>query len=468
MSTTIGLRARDASLARSSAGARPRAGHPRAVRATGPAGALLGAAIAAGAVLAAGAAPAAGAVPAADQIHWTLTGPTSVTFDWRGSGAADTLRYGKSPGGYSRSVVGTAPRPAPDSSPGPFWEARIKGLEENTLYYYRIGRQPEHTFRTPPRRGASDFWFDEQADVGCTLVWPTVGVVQGMIATDHPDLPGDDRPRFVLVPGDLSYGDQGLAVQVDQHFNDVMAWSQDAAYMPTWGNHEWATASDAKHDNLNNYEGRFDFPNSQTSPGAEEAVGNGPGEDWYWFDYGNVRFISFPEPYSGAWSDWVTRVEPIMAAAQRDTGLTFIVTFGHRPAWSSGADHQGDEGLARRMKTLSGRFSKYVLSFTAHSHHYERSDPSKTDGIMFIVGGGGGSTLGGLSAGAPAWSAYRSNHLHHVRVRVQRHRIDGYAICGPPGSGGADTCVPGSVLDTWCILSGPSGPEAARVRVDGQ
>jgi len=26
---------------------------------------------------------------------------------------------------------------------------------------------------------------------------------------------------------------------VDRHFNDVMAWSQQAAYMPAWGNHEY-------------------------------------------------------------------------------------------------------------------------------------------------------------------------------------------------------------------------------------
>ena len=407
------------------------------------------------------AALAAGTALAADEVHWTITGPRSVTFDWRGA-AAETLRFGTAPGSYSRTVVGSAPRPVPNSSPGPFFEARIERLEENALYYYRIGGQPEHTVRTPPRRGSSDFRFAEEADVGSTLEWPAVGVVQGMIAADNPHLPGDDRPRFVLVVGDLSYGDQGRPAAVDQHFNDVMAWSQDAAYMAAWGNHEWATTKDAKRDNLNNYEGRFDFPNSQTSPGADEAVGNGPGEDWYWFDYGNVRFIGFPEPYSGAWSDWAKRAEPIMAGGQRDAAITFIVTFGHRPAWSSGTDHQGEESLARHMAGLSGRFSKYVLCLTAHSHHYERSDPSKTNGIVYIVGGGGGSTLGGLTTDVPAWSVCRANHLHHLRVHAQKDRIDGYAICGPPGSGGGDTCVPGAVFDRWSIPAGGPGPEASR------
>jgi hypothetical protein len=397
---------------------------------------------------------------AADEIHWTLTGQTSVSFSWRGAGVADTLRYGTAPGVVPQFVVGTAPKPMPDSSPGPFWEARIPGLSENTLYFYRIGNGPEHSFRTPPPRGSSGFWFAEEADVGSSRHWKNVAVTQEMIAADNASVPEGDRPRFVLVPGDLSYGDQGSPADVDQHFNDVMPWSQDAAYMPAWGNHEWSAAGEAKPDNLNNYEGRFDFPNSQTSPGAAEAAGNGPGEDWYWFDYGNVRFIAFPEPYTGAWPDWAARVDPIMAAAQRDPAITFIVTFGHRPSWSSGADHGGESSLARSMAALHAKHSKYVLSLQAHSHHYERTDPARTDGILFVVGGGGGSTLGGLRGDAPPWSAYRINHLQHVRVHVQADRIDGYAICGPEGAGGSG-CVTGSVFDTWSIVSRTPRSDAA-------
>src|SRR5262249_60736970 len=117
-------------------------------------------------------------------------------------------------------------------------------------------------------------------------------------------------------------------------------------------------------------EGRFDFPNSQTSPGAADAVGNGSDEDWYWFDYGNIRFISFPEPYTRAWSDWADRVDPIMRAAQADTAITFIVVYGHRPSWSSGADHSGEPDLAASMAKLHRRHPKYVLTLHGHTHHY--------------------------------------------------------------------------------------------------
>ena len=69
------------------------------------------------------------------------------------------------------------------------------------------------------------------------------------------------------------------------------AWSRRSAYMPVWGNHEWESGK----DDLRNYKGRFALPHAQASAGAPAA--GGPGEDWYWFDYGAVRFISYPEPY---------------------------------------------------------------------------------------------------------------------------------------------------------------------------
>ena len=82
-------------------------------------------------------------------------GQNSVTFDWRGTD--DTLHYGMASGVYTGSMTAVTADPAPDSSPGPFWEAAVTGLQEDTLYYYTIGNDPEHTFRTPPPRGSSGF-----------------------------------------------------------------------------------------------------------------------------------------------------------------------------------------------------------------------------------------------------------------------------------------------------------------------
>jgi len=377
---------------------------------------------------------------AADEIHWTITGPTSVTFDWRGP--ESFVQYGLTTS-YSNTVTAVGATPAPVSSAGPFWEARLTGLIPDTVYHYSIGTGADHTFRTPRRRGVSHFTVMAAGDIGSSLAYPMVPGVQQLIADQH--------PAFTLMLGDLTYANNHGQNAVDQHFNDVMVWSQDAAYMPAWGNHE----HDAP-DDLRNYTGRFDLPNPQSSPGSPSAVG----EDWSWFDYGNVRFISYPEPVSGAWSDWLGKATALMDEAQVDPAITFIVTFGHRPAYSSG-HHPGSATLASQLSQLGAAHSKYRLNLNGHSHNYERTFPQS--GVIHVTAGTGGSSLEQKSGSClwpggcppPWWSAYRAFHHGAVRLLIAPQRITVQALCGPrTTSEPVDiTCTLGSVIDQVLISS---------------
>jgi hypothetical protein len=385
---------------------------------------------------------------AADEIHWTLNDPRSVTFDWRG--ANDTLRYGFTTN-YGYRALGATPDPLPFSSPGPFYEAKLRGLIPGFLYHYSVGGGPDHVFRSAPMPGSA-FTVYVEADVGDRVTYPRVAAVQSLIA--------DGRPDWVLVVGDLTYGNDNGQAAVDEHFDDVMTWSQDAAYMPAWGNHEW----DAPTDDLRNYKGRFGLPNAQISPGAPAA--GCCGEDWYWFDYGSVRFIGYPEPYPGAWKDWFPRAATLMDAAQADTAIHVIVTFGHRPAYSSGL-HAGDPQLASYLDALGDSHSKYVLNLNGHSHDYERSTPQH--GVTHVTVGIGGSTLEQESGSCPwaggcpppPWSAFRAYHHGALRLRFDGDRVLGDAMCGPPGDQGANlddiTCAPGDVFDSF-VLGGDRPP----------
>src|SRR5436309_681390 len=260
----------------------------------------------------------------ADEIHWTVTGQTSVSFDWRGS--ATVIRYGLT-SAYGQSATGQRPSIVPFSSAGPFWEAHITGLQENTVYHYSVAASSHHTFRTPPPRGSAGFTVYAEGDIGSSRSYPAVAPIQALIAAG--------RPNFVLALGDLTYANANGEADVDQHFNDVMVWSQDAAYEVVWGNHEW----DGPTDNLKNYKGRFDFANPQTDPASPSV--SCCGEDWHWFDYGNTRFIAYPEPWDnyGHWFSLMSNTSGtgIMDQAQADPNIRFIVTFGHRPALSTGA-----------------------------------------------------------------------------------------------------------------------------------
>lgn len=404
-----------------------------------------------------------------DEIHWTIKGQTSVTFNWRGP--SNVIRYGLTPA-YNRTVTAATPSPLPFSSCGPFREARLEGLQANTLYHYAIGTGPDHTFRTPPLAGSGGFTVYAEGDIGQTTSYSGMGPIQSLIAAA--------RPAFTLMLGDLTYAnDHGQSV-VGQHFNDVMVWSQDAAYMPTWGNHEWdqmgycsSTSSldcnknsDCPQgqtcrsigDDLRNYKGRFDLPNAAASLGVPSI--SCCGEDWYWFDYGHTRFVSYPEPYTPeTWAEWYVPASAVMDAAQADPSLRFIVTFGHRPAYSSG-HHPGRESLATVLNTLGSTHSKYVLNLNGHTHGYERTTPQS--GVVHVtVGTGGGSlqTDGAclwLMCAQPQWSAYRAMHLGALELRFGETGIEGLFVCGPASGGDNDvTCALGSVIDTFTIPPSP-------------
>jgi hypothetical protein len=312
-----------------------------------------------------------------------------------------------------------------------------------TVYQYVIGSPAQpvpRSFRAPPAAGASAFTFDAVGDIGASPDWPAVGAEHRLLALDD--------PAFVLMLGDLTYGDIRGQASVDRHFEDVMAWSRRAAYMPVWGNHEW---EDGARDDLRNYKGRFALPHAQASPDAPAA--GCCGEDWYWFDYGNVRFIIYPEPYGPhTWTDWAARAEPLFAEAQRDPALRFIVTAGHRPAYSSG-HHGGEPALQRILGGFGARYPKYVLNLTGHSHVYERTRPQSH--VVHITAGIGGSALEHAATSClwngctpPTTTAFRAIHHGYLRVAVQPDSIRVEAVCGAASPGNNDVrCAEGEILD---------------------
>jgi PKD repeat protein len=233
-----------------------------------------------------------------------------------------------------------------------------------------------------------------------------------------------------------------------------MLWSDTAAYMPAWGNHEWDIPA---ADDLRNYKGRFAIPNEAAALGAP-APGC-CGEDWGWFDAGNVRFISYPEPYvAQTWSAWQADVVPIMADAQADPDITFIVTYGHRPAYSTG-HHEGEGDLAGVLDELGDQFSEYVLNLNGHSHDYERFLP--IHGVTHVTAAGGGATLETPWGSTDPRTAYRAMHLAHVRIDVTGSSLHLEAVCGPATPDDDIVCSQGQVIDSVTISDQASPPVAA-------
>jgi hypothetical protein len=123
-----------------------------------------------------------------------------------------------------------------------------------------------------------------EGDVGGSNEFSAVAGVQAVIAQGH--------PAFVLMVGDLTYGNATGQATVDAHFNDVMAWSLGAAYVPAGATTSGTTPAT---DDLRNLQRPI---RSRQRPGLARRTppSAARGEDWSWFDYGAVRFIAYPEP----------------------------------------------------------------------------------------------------------------------------------------------------------------------------
>jgi parallel beta-helix repeat protein len=367
------------------------------------------------------------------EVHWTFTGPTSVTVDWRGG--PGQLRYGPT-AAYGTTVQAATPNPLPFSTGGPFWEAAVSGLQPGVTYHYSVDGSPDATFTAPP---TGSLRFDAVGDIGPSTEYPNVATTMNQMAADN--------PAFALMIGDLTYGNALGQAAVDQHFNDVQAWSRSAAYMPAWGNHEYEPT-----DDLRNYKGRFALPNAQASSGAPAA--GCCGEDWGWFDAGGVRFIAYPEPYiSATWTEWKNAVAPLMADAQANPAIHFIVTYGHRPAYSTGL-HAGEAPLAAILDAFGDTYSKYVLNLNGHSHDYERFQA--IHGVVHITAGGGGSSLEAPWKTTDSRTALRAMHLAHLVIDASPTALQVKAVCGPATSADDTSCGLNSVLDSLTIPA-PAG-----------
>ena len=239
----------------------------------------------------------------------------------------------------------------------------------------------------------------------------------------------DDNPAVVTHGGDISYANSCGKPAVHQFWEDIAPVATQAAMQFAWGNHE---AGSSAADSLGNYKGRFNMPHTQTVPSDTPTTVSGVGcpspadptkngcrgDDWGYFTAGHVLFIAYPEPWTGAYPDWLSKVDPLMAQAEADPNIYLIVTWGHRPAYGNGGG--GDLDLRAAIDTLGDKYSpsarpdgKYVLNVAHHVHNGQALTPRH--GVVHLVDGAGGkdsSTTGNPAAG----TLWISGHFSHLRT----------------------------------------------------
>jgi hypothetical protein len=392
-----------------------------------------------------------------DEIHYSYgdTGD-AVVVNWRGD--ERVILYGRTRD-YGSKALATSSAITPVDRPGPFREVVLRGLAPDSTYYYRIGTDgDEYKLHTAP---TGSFRFVDVGDTASTVCNPWMTGVHRLIARLD--------PQFVTHGGDISEANLCGVPAVHRYYVDQQAWSTEAAFQPSWGNHEYGRPKDESpagtpRDSLANYKGRGRITHPQTiplddakrikAPGCPGSGGNGcRGEDWGWFRAGGVLFISYPEIWEGALEAWRRTAKALMADAQKNKSIDFVVTYGHRPAYSSLTGNGWDPTIRKAVDYLAGKFSprsgnpggKYVLNLAHHVHALEVFRP--IDGLTHVTNATGGQ--GQVTLPSPVKdSVLQFSHPGVLAgdYDAAGHRLSLRWVCGPPYAKEKDRCTDGDTI----------------------
>ena len=241
--------------------------------------------------------------------------------------------------------------------------ATIPGLEAETSYVYRVRSGPNatavYTFQTAPKRSSpfvTAWWGDNHAGT-VTLAKHVTNLLA-------------HAPNMICVAGDMVNSGNAISEWHDYWFKplETLNAAQTTPVVYARGNHDGEHALSYAYSTL---------------PGNEA---------WFAFDYGNSRFIfldsetstsSSPEQYNWLQAE-LSRPETQQAAFR-------IVCF-HRPpyvnVWNGGG-YTG-EPFARTDWVPLFTQKNVDIVISGHQHSYQRGT---TNGVVYIVSGGGGGAL---------------------------------------------------------------------------
>jgi hypothetical protein len=416
-----------------------------------------------------------------DEIHASFgdVAATSMWVGWRG--AAAVLNYGLDES-YGQTATPVVNPVTPVDIAGPFQHVLLSGLTPDTVYHYQIDTGLDHQFKTAP---SGDVTWDDIGDTGTTYNSFNAATGTGCNANWMASVwqqVADELPDFVSHGGDITYANECGQGAVHQFYEDIAPIATMRAWQQSWGNHEYGSPTSASppgtpRDSMANYKGRLYLANPGTAPNdtagqvsnpgcpspSNASVNGCMGSDWGYYTVGHVLVIEYPETWPNAQTVWGTAADTLMAQAQADPNISFIVTTGHRPAYTS-LGSAVDTTLKTAIDKLGDKYSpaaqaggKYVLNIAHHVHGGEVFSPQH--GVVQITNGGGGTEEANL-LNPTAGSLFRTSHFEHLRVTATDSTMKIDMICGPvwPPQPTRDACTQGSVVYSTTLTAGSAPP----------
>jgi hypothetical protein len=356
------------------------------------------------------------------RVSWTGGTSTTLTIRWRADdpGAGSRARF--RPAGATTWTTVTGSTVGGTTASGTHHEVTLTGLGPDTDYQYQVAAgatawSATRTTATAPSGGSFRTAF--VADTGIAgrrdgLATGTEAVIENIAAAD---------PLLVLGGGDYAYFDTEdrvgtLDEAIDLWTAQMTPLISEAAFMPTFGNHEVLLGEDVA-----TWTSRFATPGGLDSEGIH-----------YSFDVAGVHFVSITAPVGWLPSKVVDWLEADLDAAVA-AGARAIVPYLHHHAYGDGTVHPAPSSLGDQLNPIFEEHGIQVV-LTAHDQAYERTfplrsgNPSTSERSCYTPGAGvtwvktsPGGKLSNLSwdfspfdASPSPRIASRNNSLHHYTL----------------------------------------------------
>ena len=253
------------------------------------------------------------------------------------------------------------------------WHVRLTGLTQGREYRYKIGGF-EGSFQVPQESKVTKFLYlgdvQFQESMEEYREW---GEMVKEVYQAHPDL------DFAVIGGDLVNSPGELAQW--EAFLDACDVFAKLPLVTVAGNHEGV------HSNYT-YQKLFALP--------DDAPGGLSGEEFYAFDFGDVRFLMLDSSFlteerkasmgDGKWQAEEERVERWIRRESVDCQKPWLAAVIHHPVYGMHDEDTVSPQIRRLWAPLLETGGVRIV-FSGHQHLYQRTGP--IHGVVYLMGNSG-------------------------------------------------------------------------------
>lgn len=317
-----------------------------------------------------------------------LNEPTahSIQVCWKSNAVVEgaVVRYGTAADQLTLQVTAEARQVAPNY----YWNtARLEGLEANAVYYYQVvaGERMSEVcrFRTQPEADSTEPFRilmvgDHQRNERSDYEW-LLRMAKRTLDAKYGEAPLEDHIRLLMNVGDQV--DSGSVRQYEfTHLYKSREVMSHVPIMTCVGNHELF-----KDPQLELYKRHYDSYGNIDYQGITSGIAL-----YYAYQAGPVLFVVMnTDGTSDVQKQWVQRV---VAAADADASVRFIVSVQHRPMFAEQWAGDTNPWMTDEVMPILSASKKHVINCAGHHHLYARGQLTKWPVYHIITGGGVGTS----------------------------------------------------------------------------